>query len=73
MGQFVLELRKQKFDFVLDFHGIIKSGMISFLSGSPKRIGYDRKSSKEGNFLFSNIKVNLPKKKMPVKYLSGGG
>jgi len=64
MNQFVLELRKEKFDFVLDFHGIIKSGMISFLSGSPKRIGYDRKSSKEGNFLLSNIKVKLPKKKI---------
>lgn len=64
MSQFVLELRKEKFDFVLDFHGIIKSGMISFLSGSPKRIGYDRKSSKEGNFLLSNIKVKLPKEKI---------
>jgi heptosyltransferase-1 len=38
--------------------------MISFLSGSPKRIGYDRKSSKEGNFLLSNIKVKLPKEKI---------
>jgi lipopolysaccharide heptosyltransferase I len=64
MSQFVLELRKEKFDFVLDFHGIVKSGMISFLSGSPKRIGYDRKSSKEGNFLLSNIKVKLPKEKI---------
>jgi lipopolysaccharide heptosyltransferase I len=62
MGQFILELKRQKFDFVLDFHGIIKSGMISFLSGAPKRIGYDRKSTREGNFLFSNIKVKLPKK-----------
>jgi len=64
MGQFVLELRKEKFDLVLDFHGIVKSGMIAFLSGSPKRIGYDRKSSKEGNFLFSNIKVRLPREKI---------
>jgi lipopolysaccharide heptosyltransferase I len=64
MGQFILELRKQKFDIVLDFHGIIKSGMISFLSGSSKRIGYDRKSSREGNFFFSNIKVKLPKEKI---------
>jgi len=64
MGQFIVELRRQKFDLVLDFHGIIKSGMISFLSGSPKRIGYDRKSSKEGNFLFSNIKVRLPEEKI---------
>ena len=64
MGQFVLELRKKKYDIVFDFHGIIKSGMISYLSGAPKRIGYDRTSSKEGNFLFSNIKVKLPKERI---------
>jgi len=62
--QFILHLRKERFDIVLDFHGIIKSGMISFLSGSSKRIGYDRNSTKEGNFLFSNIKVRLPEEKI---------
>jgi 3-deoxy-D-manno-octulosonic-acid transferase/heptosyltransferase-1 len=39
MGQFILELRRQKSDFVLDFHGIIKSGMISFLSKKNKNMG----------------------------------
>src|SRR5512135_3432 len=46
MLQFVRRLRKQRFDLVLDFHGIIKSGLISLLSGAPVRIGYDRRSSK---------------------------
>jgi lipopolysaccharide heptosyltransferase I len=64
MLQFVRRLRKQRFDLVLDFHGIMKSGLISFLSGAPVRIGYDRRSSKEGNFLFSNVKVSLPPGKM---------
>lgn len=57
---FIQSLRKRKFDLVLDFHGILKSGLLSFLSGSPKRVGFERRSSKEGNFLFSNIKVKLP-------------
>jgi len=60
MRGFVKDLRRRKFDVVLDFHGILKSGVLSFLSGSPKRIGYDRSSTKEGNFLFSNVKVKLP-------------
>jgi len=60
MRGFVKDLRMRKFDVVLDFHGILKSGVLSFLSGSPKRIGYDRMSTKEGNFLFSNVKVRLP-------------
>jgi len=62
--RFIRNLRMKRFDVVLDFHGILKSGMISFLSGAPKRIGYDRKSSREGNFLFSNIKVTLPEEKI---------
>ncbi len=64
MGQFVKNLRKEKFDAVLDFHGILKSGMISFLSGSSTRVGFDRKASKEGNFLFSNVRVKLPEEKL---------
>jgi len=61
ISQFVRELRGRQFDVVLDFHGILKSGFLSLLSGSPKRIGFDRRSSKEGNSLFSNVKVELPK------------
>ena len=64
MWEFIMGLRKRRFDVVLDFHGILKSGLLSFLSGSPKRIGYDRRSTKEGNFLFSNVKVKLPKERI---------
>lgn len=62
--KFIFYLRGQRFDIVFDFHGILKSGLLSFLSGSPKRVGFDRRSSKEWNFLFSNIRVRLPEKKM---------
>ncbi len=61
---FVSDLRSRRFDVTLDFHGILKSGLISFFSGSPNRIGFDRRSSKEGNFLFSNAKVKLPEERM---------
>ena len=64
MGNFVTSLRQRKFDMVLDFHGIFKSGLLSYLSGAQKRIGFDRQSSKEGNFLFSNVKVSLPSKQL---------
>ena len=62
--QFIKNLRRQRFDLVLDFHGIMKSGIIAFFSGSPQRIGFDWRSSREGNFLFSNIKVRLPRESM---------
>ncbi len=57
---FIKDLRSRRFDVALDFHGIFKSGVLSLLSGSPKRVGYDRRSTKEGNFFFSNVKVVLP-------------
>jgi lipopolysaccharide heptosyltransferase I len=62
MGRFIRQLRNEQFDVVLDFHGILKSGILAFLSGAPRRIGFDRRSTKEGNFLFSNVKVRLPQK-----------
>ena len=64
MWKFIKDLRKRKFDAVFDFHGILKSGVLSFLSGSPRRIGYDRRSTKEWNFLFSNVKVELPEERI---------
>jgi len=62
--RFILDMRRRRFDIVLDFHGILKSGFLSFLSGSPKRVGFDRRTSREGSFLFSNIKVKLPQQRM---------
>jgi len=64
MWALIIDLRRRRFDVVLDFHGILKSGLLSFLSGSPKRVGYDRRSTKEGNCLFSNVKVKLPKERI---------
>lgn len=61
---FIRTLRKKRFDMALDFHGILKSGLLCFVSGSSQRIGFERRSSREGNFLFTNIKVKLPRKRI---------
>jgi len=62
--RFVSDLRKHEFDVAIDFHGILKSGLLGFLSGSHKRIGFDRKSTKEGSFLFCNVRVCLAQERM---------
>lgn len=62
--KFLLFLRRRKFDIALDFHGILKSGLLSYFSGASQRVGFARRWSKEGNFLFSNIKVNLPEERI---------
>jgi len=62
--EFIRKLRKENFDMVLDFHGLFKSGLITFFSGVRDRVGFSRKFSREGNFLFTNRHVSLPEKKM---------
>jgi len=56
---FLREIRKEHFDMVLDFHGIFKSGVIGFLSGTPLRVGFSRRYSKECNHLFNNYHIHL--------------
>ena len=43
---------------VLDFHGILKSGVIGFLSGTQLRVGFSREYSKECNHLFNNYHIS---------------
>lgn len=59
VNAFFREIRGQDFDMVLDFHGILKSGVISFFSGVPFRAGFSRDHSKECNYLFNNYHVTL--------------
>lgn len=57
LKEFVRELRRERFDTVLDSHGIFKSGMLALLSGAKERIGFHRNYTKEFNFLFVNRAV----------------
>lgn len=53
----VLALRKAlnalKFDVTLDMQRHLKSGLFSWLSGSPRRIGFHPDDTKEGNWFFN--------------------
>jgi len=53
------ELRARRFDLVVDFHSILKSGSISLASGAPLRVGYARPYGREGAWLFANRRVHL--------------
>ena len=37
LSDFVVLLRQRRFDLVLDFHAILKSGLLAFVSGAPGR------------------------------------
>ncbi len=52
--RFLKEVRCEKYDIVLDLQRHLKSGVVSFASRAPRRIGFHRKSTREGNWLFNN-------------------
>ncbi len=54
----ISNLREKSFDLVLDFQGLIKSGVVSFLTGAKKRVGFSRRDCREkANVLFTNRKA----------------
>jgi heptosyltransferase I len=59
MARLRREIRSVEYDTVLDFHGRLKSGVVSRLSGAATRIGYAVGDSTEGNHLFNNVRVHL--------------
>ena len=54
---FLAEVRARSFDLVLDLQRHLKSGLISRLSGAPRRLGFHPADSKEGNGLFNNLHI----------------
>ncbi len=56
---FLKTIKSRNFDLVIDFHGLLKSGIISFSTGAQDRIGFTRKFSKEFNFLFNNRRYSI--------------
>jgi lipopolysaccharide heptosyltransferase I len=57
---FCRQVRANRYDIVLDFHGIFKTGMLCALSGAPDRYGFHRPRAQELSNLFTNRKVHLP-------------
>lgn len=51
---FVRRLRRAGFDLVLDCQRIIRSGIVTWISGTPHRVGFDRARCKEGSWIFTN-------------------
>lgn len=53
-------VRRNRYDVVLDFHGILKSGVLSAFSGARQRLGFARPRGRELSSLFANRRVVLP-------------
>jgi len=50
IAKFVSQVRKQKFDFVIDLHSYYETNILGFLSGAPQRL-YSRRENRSLDFL----------------------
>lgn len=53
LAAFVQTLRAESFDLVIDFHAILKSGVIARLTGAHTRVSYSASFSRAWSFLFA--------------------
>lgn len=60
VGQFVGDIRRQRYDVALDFQSNLKGALHGLLSGARLRIGFSRGHTAEGNHLFNNLLVTPP-------------
>lgn len=59
-GRFLRLLKKDKYDLIIDFHGIAKSACFSMIAGGKKKIGFGKMFAKEQSHLFYHNAVNGP-------------
>src|SRR5437588_762564 len=58
IGKLVLEVRRRRFDFVIDLHSLSETNLLGFLSGAPQRL-YARRPTRSLDYL-SNFKPPPP-------------
>ncbi|MCS5618793.1 MAG: glycosyltransferase family 9 protein [Myxococcota bacterium] len=62
--QFIAQLRGEQFDLVVDFHAILKSGVLARLSGAATRVSYAHPFAREGSWVFATDRARLAPAKM---------
>lgn len=60
VGRFLSVLRDRRFDLTIDFHGLLKSGVMAWASGAPQRFGFDSPAAREFSALFTNRHIASP-------------
>ncbi len=58
MHRFFKELRRRRFDWVVDLQGLFRSGYIAWRSGAPVRVGFA--NAREMGWMFYTHRVELP-------------
>ncbi len=59
LRDFARRLRSRRFELVVDFHSILKSGALAALSGAPRRVAYARPYGRELSWRFATERAEL--------------
>ena len=80
MKSFLARLRKDHYDCIIDFHGIIKSALIAAFARGDRKIGFNAMHAKEKSHLFYGERVHgtdrrmhkVDKNMLMARYLGAG-
>ena len=69
-AKLVPQLRARKFDVAIDFQGLLRSALVTRMSGARYRLGYD--NAREGGALFYNVRFPARQRRArgPQQYLN---
>ena len=51
------QLRSRRFDVLIDLQVYFKAGLVTALSGAPRRLGFDRARARDANWLFTTERI----------------
>ena len=60
LGRCLREVRREKYDTTIDFHGNLRASLAAFASGASRRIGFARGHCKEGSHAWRTLNVVPP-------------
>ena len=63
LAAFLRELRRRRFDLVVDFHSILKSALLARASGAPRRAAYAPPHGREGAWLLANARARVAERR----------
>lgn len=64
LAAFARSLRAEEYDVVVDFHGIVKSAILSRTAKAARRVGFDRTFAREGSWLAYDERVGASDRRL---------
>jgi lipopolysaccharide heptosyltransferase I len=67
--KFISDVRRGRFDIVLELQGLFRTGLIAYISRAPQRWGFSKEETKEFQPAFLNVRIQTRSTHIVDKYL----